>query len=350
MINYREISDNLELDSVKRLLTRMDIPFKETDEALIMPTVCHNEDIETASWKLYYYKNNKLFHCYTDCGDSFSIFTFLKRFYETRDYDYDWYQDIYQVVLDCSNYNPNEGFIRDKYSSVREKYKFEEAPELKTYDPHILECFTKFYTPEWLGEGISKEAMDKFNILYSISRNKIIIPHYNVDNGLVGIRGRALNEEEAAEFGKYMPVCIEKKWYAHPLGLNLYGLNLNKENIKREGYALLFEGEKSPLKLESFSRPNCAVATCGSTLNKFQVKLLMKTCHPKEIIICYDNEEVGKSDKYFNKLKEMCEKYKNYCQMSFIYDMNDLTELKDAPCDKGEVVFDKLLEKRIRIK
>ena len=350
MINYQEITDNLDVENIKKLLDRMGIPFKETDDALIMPTVCHNIDIESASWKLYYYKNNHIFHCYTDCGDSFSIFTFLKRFYETRDIDYDWFQDIYQVVLDCSRYSLGEDFVTDKYSSVRDKYKFEDAPELTTYDPHILECFTKFYAPEWISEGITKEIMDKYNISFSISRNKIIIPHYDVNGCLVGIRGRALNEEEVSEFGKYMPVCVEGKWYAHPLGLNLYGLNVNKENIKREGYALLFEGEKSVLKLDDFSRPNCAVATCGSSLNKFQMKLLVKTCHPKEIIICYDNEEIGRSEKYFNKLKEFCNKYRNYGQMSFIYDMDSLTELKDSPCDKGEEVFEKLLEKRIKVR
>lgn len=40
-----------------------------------------------------------------------------------------------------------------------------------------------------------------------------------------------------------MPVCIEGKWYSHPLSLNLYGLNITKENIKQTGIAYLFEAE-----------------------------------------------------------------------------------------------------------
>ena len=75
--------------------------------------------------------------------------------------------------------------------------------------------------------------MDKFNIRYSTTQNKIIIPHYNADGQLVGIRGRALNEWEVENVGKYMPVQIEGKWYSHPLSLNLYGLNFNKEDIKK---------------------------------------------------------------------------------------------------------------------
>jgi hypothetical protein len=42
-------------------------------------------------------------------------------------------------------------------------------------------------------DGITRAAMDKYNIRFSISQNKIIIPHYNVFGQLVGIRGRALN-------------------------------------------------------------------------------------------------------------------------------------------------------------
>lgn len=57
--------------------------------------------------------------------------------------------------------------------------------------------------------------MDKYNILYSISQEKIVIPHYDINNNLVGIRGRALNEWEIENVGKYMPIRIENKWYAH---------------------------------------------------------------------------------------------------------------------------------------
>ena len=349
MIDYQEICEKLKDEDVFNLLSRLGAEPIEKDDYFMCKTICHHDNADEGHHKLYYYKNTHLFYCYSCCG-AMSPFKFLKSFYECRGINYDWFQDIYQVIIDCSNFQFDENFVTDKYSSIRDKYKTEVAPKLQTYSTNVLDCFTKFYTPEWLKDGISKETMDKFNILYSISRNKIIIPHYDVDNNLVGIRGRALNEEEAAEFGKYMPVCVEGKWYAHPLGLNLYGLNVNKDNIKKEGYALLYEGEKSPMIHEGFSMPNCAVATCGSNLNKYQIKLLLKTCRPKEIILCYDREEVGTSDKYFNKLKDICNKYKNYCQMSFIYDMKGITEMKDAPCDKGEEIFRKLLNERIIVK
>ena len=76
----------------------------------------------------------------------------------------------------------------------------------------------------------------------------------------------------------------------------------------------------------------------------------MKYCWPREIIICFDNEEKPGEDKYFNKLWNICQKYKAYCNFSFIYDRKGLTNKKDSPSDKGEAVFRELLSKRVRVK
>ena len=192
--------------------------------------------------------------------------------------------------------------------------------------------------------------MDKFNIFYSISQNKIIIPHYDIDGRLVGIRGRALNEWEVENVGKYAPIRIENTWYKHPLSMNLYGLNVNRKNIQAHGLCFLFESEKAVMQMEGFHLPNCSVAVCGSNFNKYQLNILMKTCAPHEIILCFDKEELPGEDKYFNKLWNICQKYKNYCNFSFIYDREGLLDLKDSPTDKGEETFIKLVGKRVIVK
>ncbi len=78
-IDYQEIIEELDDEKVKELLDRLDVPYRDQGAAIIMPTVCHNEDADEASWKLYYYKNTHVFQCYTECG-AMSIFTFLKNF------------------------------------------------------------------------------------------------------------------------------------------------------------------------------------------------------------------------------------------------------------------------------
>ena len=350
-MDYQAIVEGITLDKVKQLLYKLGA--KEVIDKgtyLITNTICHNADAEEASLKLYYYDNYKVFVCYSNC-QTMSIFKFMKHYYESRGIEYDWVNDIYNVILDCSNFKPGEGFSVPKYESLRDKFgRIKREVELPVYNEGALGAFVKYYPPEWLREGISTVAMDKFGICYSISQNKIIIPHRDVNGRLVGIRGRALNEWEVENVGKYMPVRLEQTWYKHPLSMNLYGLYENKENIRKTGICYVFESEKSVMQCEVFSGPNCAVAVCGSQFNKYQLNLLLKYCKPQEIVICFDKEEKKGEDIYFNKLYTLCKKYTQYANFSFIYDRFELLNLKDSPSDRGEEIFKKLLEKRVRVK
>jgi len=347
MIDYREIIENLKDEDVFRLLEQLGAQPIDKELYFLCKTVCHNENPEEASQKLYYYKDSHLFFCYTSCG-SMSIFQFLKHYYETRNIEYDWYQDILQVILDCSVQNlegtPTYKALRNDYTARKVR------KELPAYPEGILDTFVKFYPIEWIKDNITPEVMDKFNIKFSISQNKIIIPHYDINNRLVGIRGRALNPYDIETFGKYMPVQIEGKWYSHPLSLNLYGLNRNWKNIKEDGICFIVESEKSVMQAESFEMKNYAVASCGSNLNKYQIDLLMRYCAPRYIVVCYDNEELPGEHAYFDKLWKICKKYSNYCSMSFVYDRQGLLGPKDSPTDRGERNFIKLLDSRIIVR
>lgn len=310
-MDYAEIISNLDTDSVIHLMTELGADrYDDRGDFVIFPTICHNLESSEASMKLYFYKKNKMFVCYTECG-SMSIFKFLRTYYEERQIEYDWYQDIYEVVCNCSSFKQKEGFIKPVYKSLKERYSVvRKEVQLPEYSPNVLDCFIKYYPPEWLNDGISKLAMDKFNISYSISQNKIIIPHYDIDGRLVGIRGRTLNEWEIDNVGKYAPIQVEGVWYKHPLSMNLYGLNKTFMDIQRNGICYLFESEKSVMQMDSFNIPNCSAAVCGSNFNKYQLNILMKFCAPSEVVICFDKEELPGEEKYFNKLWNICQKYK----------------------------------------
>ena len=281
-MDYAKIIENLNADSIIHLMTELGADrYDDRGDYIIFPTICHNIDSSEASMKLYFYKNNKVFVCYTACG-GMSIFKFLKHYYEERQIEYDWYQDVYLVACNCSDYKAREGFERPAYKSLKDRYSIKRKEvELPEYSKNVLECFVKYYPPEWLNDGITEKAMDKFDISYSIAHNKIIIPHYDVDGRLIGIRGRALNEWEVENVGKYAPIHIEQTWYKHPLSMNLYGLNVTRKNIRAHNICFLFESEKSVLQMEGFKIPNCSVAVCGSNFNKYQLNILLKTCHCK---------------------------------------------------------------------
>ena len=324
MIDYEQIVKELKDEEVIRLMYELGADrHEETDNYIIFPTICHNENATEASMKLYYYK--------------------------TRNIEYNWGQDILKVVFQCSaatDLTTKETIFKQ---SLKDKYRKRQSIQLAAYSPNVLESFVKQYPIEWLEDNISAGAMDKYNIRYSISQNKIIIPHYDINNRLVGIRGRALNESEIA-YAKYAPVKIEDIVYKHKLSLNLYGLNHNWKNIKELGICYIAESEKAVLQSELFGEKNCTVAICGSSLNIYQIKLLMQHCQPKEIVLCLDKEELPGEDKYFYKLWDMCNKYKLYTNMSFIYDRENLLNLKDSPFDRGRNIFNKLLEKRVKVK
>ena len=352
----KDLSD----EDIIKIVTKLGAnKYKDTDAAIIFPTICHNKDTDAASMKLYYYKKDKKFHCYTQCNSTFNLYELFEKVYKLKglekNKDYFFYQDIIIPITNISNITIKDGFDNFKYTSVIDKYKNKNRRiELHPINEGILNVFTKHYPIEWILEGISTSSMDKYNILFSINQNKIIIPHYDINNNLIGIRGRALNKWEIENGGKYMPVQIENIWYSHPTSLNLYGINLAKDGINKTKKIILFEGEKSVLKYNSLFEINNSVAVCGSNLNKVQIDLIIKNFNVNEIIIAFDKEYNSLDDNdcenYFNKLWDLGRRYINYCNISFIFDRENLLSKKDSPIDCGKDTFEKLFNKRTFIK
>lgn len=357
MLNAKEIKENLSNEQIIKLVTYLGAKeYIDKSEYIIFPTICHNPGDSDSSMKLYYYENKHLFMCYTECNESFDIYKLILKVAELNNQKLTFgntFFGAFSFLLNFFNIN-NDYNIEQKetYTIIRNKYKKKDYDIiLNEYNPIVLEVFRKYYTAEWLNEGITKEAMEKFNILYYDYANEIAIPHYDINNRLIGIRARALNENP---YAKYMPIKVENTMYSHPLSLSLYGINNNKENIQKIKTAIIFEGEKSVLKCEDILSINYSVAACGDKINIFQVNLLIKECGIREIILAFDKEydklSSDEGKKYFNKLYTLGEKYSNYCDVSFIFDMDNLLKKKDSPVDKGKEVFNKLLKKRIMIR
>lgn len=344
------------IDQILAALTNQDVidivgalggtDYIEHENEIIFKTICHHKNEDEGSHKLYYYKNSKLFVCYTHCG-TFNLIELIRKRYELLDIEYDFYNDIVLRLANKVKILPNtyHSSFYNPYESDFEKFKVNKPKvEMKAYDPAILNSFIFYPTDEWLKEGISTQAMHLYTIRYSIEENKIIIPHYDYQGRLVGIRGRALNEEDLI-FGKYAPISKMGKIYRHPLGFNLYGLNMVAGNIRRLRTALIFEGEKGPLLYSTLfgQENNIAVATCGSTLHDYQIDLLIQA-GAEQVVICYDKEGGSwqEQEQYFRKLQNLCCKYRHKIQMGFIWDTKNLLQLKDSPIDRGKETFLKL--------
>ena len=348
MSELTELAKSLSDEKIIEIMTSLGADrYEVTGNAIIFPTICHNVDAAEASMKLYYYPKTKTFHCYTDCSTTFNIIEMFKKRYELLGIKYDFYKDI--VLKLGGKRSTGLSDFTQKYESIYPKKRVPNEILLPEINKGILNAFTFYPTPEWLSDGISEEIMRAYNILYSISENKIIIPHYDVNDRLMGMRGRALNEEDLV-LGKYMPISIEGKMYNHPLQYNLYGLNLVKENIARTKTAILAEGEKSCMQSGTMfgQENNITVASCGSTFHKFQLELLLK-CGAERVLIAYDNEGEtwAEREAYLQKLRGICHKYRNYCIMGYIFDTQKLLSLKQSPFDRGRTVTEKLISKGV---
>ena len=354
-LDKKSIIDSLSLENVCEFLDYLQIPYEKKGKDLICPTVCHNKLEEAESMKLYYYSNHKVFHCYTECNDSMSIFEFYKRFMAVNYSEITDEEAVHFVIqfltkISFSQPEQNKSYLVDKEKYYQEKTFI----QLENYSSKVLDCFSEYYHPSWIKDGISKESMKKFNIKFSNSENRIIIPHKDIYGRMVGIRARALEEEDIS-YGKYKPEKVGKILYTHNLSYNLYGINEHKKAIQKFKRAVIVESEKSVMLDDTFFGENSiAVACCGSNINKYQIWLLTHQLGVNEIVIALDKEyqdwHSEEAKKYRKKLVDICQKYMNFAKMSYIFDKDNLLNKKDAPHDKGKKIYEELLNKRIEVK
>lgn len=341
MLSDRDIFDLLEdLDAA---------PIQKGDsiEAL---TVCHAGH----KHKLTYFKESKTFNCWTNCG-FMSIFDMVAKTLDVEFIDalryitkkFNLYETDFQVGFTFEKVN-------DPGRNILERMKGVEMPTFTNLDKNMLGDFYPFYHQLWINEGISIESMKKFHIRYSIENNQIIIPHYDKNGNLIGIRARNLNKAEVDQGKKYMPIYHNGKVLKHLTGANLYGLSENLEAIKKDKKVVLFESEKSVLQLNTFY-PEHSIGVCvsGSSLTQFQLELL-KELGVDEVIIGVDKEfeNIGdeKEKRYAEKvLKVFKTKLAPYFRVSVLWDLENDMQEKDSPTDNGIKIFEKLFKNRIYI-
>lgn len=359
------IKNSLTIEEVKKIVNKLggDCYFK-TNNILICETICHNHIDEEKSHKLYYYSNTKLFKCYTECADTFDIFELLIKVQNLNNPNSEITLIKAVKIIESflnKRFNYAQFFLREEadqlipkqeklISKNKENYEY----NFCVYDKKILDFLDKVVVKEWIEEGISANTQQKYNIHFYAPDGQIIIPHYDINGALIGIRGRYLEDDLCEMYGKYRPAYIHQQLYNHPLSFSLYGLDKTHLNISKYKKAIIFEGEKSVMLYDSYfgSKENISVACCGSSISKQQIDLLLKL-GVNEIIIALDrqykevNDEENK--KYLINIRKLAAKMIDFCNVSVIYDSEYELDYKDSPIDKGKEIFIKLFQKRIFI-
>ena len=356
-----KIKESLSTENIFDLLTEWGGDPEYTDFGILSTTICHNAPGE-GSRKLYYYENSTLFKCYTGCDSTFDIFELAMKVFDVQKHrDMDLNDAVRYVAARfglSGDYVEEEDVsedwkLLDNYDRLAEIEVKDYSVCLKEYDSTVLDRLN--YSVKllpWLDEGISQEIINEARIGYYPGADMITIPHFDKDGRFVGLRGRAMAQDDVERFGKYRPIKIMKQMYNHPLGMNLYNLDHAKEQIGVLGKAIIFESEKSCLLYRTMFAADISVACCGSNISAYQIQMLLEA-GAKEIIVAFDRQFQEIGDKEFKhltaNLTKLHNKYKNEVQLSFIFDKKMITGYKASPIDEGQAKFLQLFKERITL-
>ena len=118
---------------------------------------------------------------------------------------------------------------------------------------------------------------------YDRFRHRVIFPIRDVSGRVIAFGGRALGDSDP----KYLN---SPETPAYVKGENLYGLDVAREAIRREGFAILVEGYLDLIALHQAGFEN-AVASLGTALTPSQVKLLAR--YSQRVVVSYDGDTAG---------------------------------------------------------
>ena len=279
-------------------------------------------------------RENNTFYCFSS-GIGGNVFTFTKFYYQC---DANKAVDILKKYAGCdgAEFVPRRRMAATiacrKYMKKQVRHK--ESKTKRFPD----DCMSKYEKREdklavWEAEGISRAVLDTFQVYYDSFSNRLVYPIRDIEGNIVNIGGRILDPE-------WKEKGMRKYTYLSGWGEMsvIYGLFENMEEILKKKEIIIFEGCKSVLIARSWGIRNTG-ALLTSHLNPAQMKLLARL--GVRVVFALDKEVNIKKDHNINKLKQ-------YVNVEYVWDKDNLLEEKDAPVDKGGEVFDKVYTQRRR--
>ena len=140
-------------------------------------------------------------------------------------------------------------------------------------------------------KGASQAQIDRSGLVvkkeesgsYDRFRGRLIFPVIDIQGRPIAFGGRTLKDEDA----KYIN---SPETAAYVKGRNLFGLNLTRDEIRRQEYAILVEGFLDLIVPYQFGVRN-VVASLGTALTPEQVKQLGRFA--RKVVVNYDGDRAG---------------------------------------------------------
>lgn len=142
---------------------------------------------------------------------------------------------------------------------------------------------SKGYTEDKMMDlGLISKSGDRY---FDRFRNRVMFPIMNTRGKVIGFGGRALGDDIPKYLNsKESSIFLKKN--------NLFGLYLTRQDINKEGYAILVEGYMDVLSLYQQGVRNVS-ASLGTALTDNQAKMLKR--YTNKVLIAYDSDEAGKA-------------------------------------------------------
>ncbi len=195
-----------------------------------------------------------------------------------------WAMEFWQQQLQSSN----EGRIARDYLKERQISEETQTTFRIGYAPDSWEALSTYLRHK----GATQEHIDRSGLVakkeetnrsYDRFRGRLMVPVFDAQGKPIAFGGRTLKGEDA----KYIN---SPETPAYVKGRNLFGLNLTRDEIRRQGFAILVEGFLDLIVPYQFGVRN-VVASLGTALTADQVKLLSRFA--RKVVVNYDGDRAG---------------------------------------------------------
>lgn len=175
------------------------------------------------------------------------------------------------------SYMKNRGISDDTLKEFNIGYADEDWTSLTDY------LKRRGYDPEKLVEiGLASKKDKRY---FDRFRGRIIFPIRNTAGKFIGFGGRILDKGEPKYLNSSESSVFQKK-------NNLYGLNLTKDHVQKEGCIILVEGYMDVISLYQAGIRNVS-ASLGTALTDNQARLIKR--YTSNVILSYDADNAGQN-------------------------------------------------------
>ena len=141
-------------------------------------------------------------------------------------------------------------------------------------------------------KGATQEQLEKSGLVvkkdeggsYDRFRGRLMFPVFDAQGKPIAFGGRTLEPEGEPKY------LNSPETPAYIKGRHLFGLNLTRDEIRRQGFAILVEGYLDLIVPYQFGVPNM-VASLGTALTPEQVKLIGRFA--RKVVVNYDGDRAG---------------------------------------------------------